>query len=332
MDKTFVLQSGALQPDDAGVAFNTSRPKAAASWGAIIAGAVVAVGMSLILFALGTGLGFASLSPWEGHGVGAKGFTIAAVIWLIVMQWVSSLFGGYISGRLRTRWIGTHVHEIFFRDTAHGLVTWALASLIVAALAASSVISGIGGAVRAASSAVGQAAGGQAAADNHSSALLDYGIDKLFRTVGTGASATAMPASSSASSAGSGGGSAVESGGSASGASSPATSAAQIVAARGEVNRVMLSSMTSGVSPDDRAYLVALVAARTGSTDSEAQRRVDNFLASVKQAVDAAKVDADAARHDAAEAAIYTALALLIGAFIASVSAALGGRLRDEHV
>jgi hypothetical protein len=301
MERTFVLQS-----DETGLAFNASRPKAAASWGAIIAGAVVATGISLILFALGTGLGFASLSPWPGRGVGAQGFTIAAVIWLIVMQWVSALFGGYIAGRLRTRWVGTHVHEIFFRDTAHGLITWALATLFVAALAASSVMSGIGGAVRAASSVVGQSTVGQTsvgqspAAGDHSSAFLDYGIDKLFRTVGSGSGAV--------------------------------TSAAEIQQAREEVNRVMMSSMMSGLSADDRAYLVALVAARTGSSDSEAQRRVDNFLAAVKQAVDSAKVEADTARRDAAQAAIYTALALLIGAFIASVSAAIGGRLRDEHV
>jgi hypothetical protein len=279
---------------------------------------VVAVGISLILFALGTGLGFASISPWQGHGVGVKGFTIAAVIWLIVMQWISSLFGGYIAGRLRTRWIGTHAHEIFFRDTAHGLVTWSLATLLVAALAASS--------------------------DTSSSVVLDYGIDKLFRTVGGGRAvggAAASGTSGGAAGAGTGTSSLVTSNPD----TSIAASSAEIAEARGEVNRVMLRSVTNGVTPDnrgvtpdegvtpdDRAYLVALVAARTGSTDSEAQRRVDNFLASVKQSVDSAKAAADAARRDAAEAATYTALALLIGAFIASVSAALGGRLRDEHV
>jgi hypothetical protein len=331
MERSFAMQSSAVHSDDVGVAFNASRPKAAASWGAIVAGAVVAVGISLIMFALGTGLGFASISPWQGHGVGVKGFTIAAVIWLIVMQWISSLFGGYIAGRLRTRWIGTHAHEIFFRDTAHGLVTWSLATLLVAALAASSVIAGIGGAVHAAS-------------DTSSSVVLDYGIDKLFRTVGGGRAvggAAASGTSGGAAGAGTGTSSLVTSNPD----TSIAASSAEIAEARGEVNRVMLRSVTNGVTPDnrgvtpdegvtpdDRAYLVALVAARTGSTDSEAQRRVDNFLASVKQSVDSAKAAADAARRDAAEAATYTALALLIGAFIASVSAALGGRLRDEHV
>jgi hypothetical protein len=318
MERSFAMQSSAVHSDDVGVAFNASRPKAAASWGAIVAGAVVAVGISLILFALGTGLGFASISPWQGHGVGVKGFTIAAVIWLIVMQWISSLFGGYIAGRLRTRWIGTHAHEIFFRDTAHGLVTWSLATLLVAALAASSVVAGIGGAVHAAS-------------DTSSSVVLDYGIDKLFRTVGGGRAvggAAASGTSGGAAGAGTGASSLVTSNSD----TSTAASSAEIAEARGEVNRVMLRSVANGVTPDDRAYLVALVAARTGSTDSEAQRRVDNFLASVKQSVDSAKAAADAARRDAAEAATYTALALLIGAFIASVSAALGGRLRDEHV
>src|SRR5580692_7150199 len=116
-----------------------ARAGSAASWAAIIAGAFVAASVSLVLFALGSGLGFASISPWPGHGVTAKAFAITTAIWLIVMQWVSSGFGGYITGRLRTRWIGTHTHEVFFRDTAHGLVTWAVATVLVAAAAAASV-------------------------------------------------------------------------------------------------------------------------------------------------------------------------------------------------
>ncbi len=340
-----------LQGEEADVAFNASRPKSAASWGAIFAGALVAVGVSLILFALGSGLGFASWSPWPDQGVGVKAFSIAAVIWLIIMQWISALFGGYIVGRLRTRWIGTHVHEIFFRDTAHGLVTWALATVIVAAIAASSVVSGIGGTVHAASSLVGQsmagatagaAAGASNAAASNTPASLDYGIDKLFRggSATGGIAATSGSATSTGVSASSTGVSAPGTGGSASnsGSSAPGTGATSgpgsstSAEPRAEIARIMMHSVSDGVSAPDRAYLVSLVAARTGVSDAEAQQRVDDFLASVKQAEDKVKADADAARKDAAEVSIYTALALLIGAFIASVAAALGGRLRDEHV
>jgi hypothetical protein len=99
-----------------------------------------------------------------------------------------------------------------------------------------------------------------------------------------------------------------------------------------EVARIMMHSVSDGVSGADRTYLVGLVAARTGVSNAEAEQRVDDFIAAVKQAQDKVRADADAARKDAAEVSIYTALALLIGAFIASVAAALGGRLRDEHV
>jgi hypothetical protein len=85
--------------------------------------------------------------------------------------------------------------------------------------------------------------------------------------------------------------------------------------------------------PDaDRAYLVDQVAARTGISQAEAQTRVDNFISTVMQAQEKLKADADAARKAAAQASIYLALSMLIGAFIASVAAAVGGRLRDEHI
>lgn len=126
------LREGTL-PLDEGMRL---RAGPAASWGAIFAGAVVAVAISVILLVLGAGLGFASISVWPGLGVPGSTFTIAGVIWLIVTQWLSAAIGGYIAGRLRHRWLATHAHEVFFRDTAHGLVTWAVATMAVAATAA----------------------------------------------------------------------------------------------------------------------------------------------------------------------------------------------------
>ena len=294
---------------DAGSAFNASRPKSAASWGAITAGALVATGVSLILAALGTGLGFASMSPWAGRGVGAGTFTVAAAIWLIVMQWVASLFGGYITGRLRTRWIGTHAHEIFFRDTANGLVMWALSTVVVAALLASSVAAGISGGAKAVSSVV--AAGAQGAAQGAgssegASSALTYGVDKLFRA--------AAPA-----------------GGAPDESTRPGGAAAGDP--RVEAGRILVNDLAMGTVPDaDRTYLARLVATQTGVSQADAQARVDALIASANDAAAKAKAAADAARSDAAEVSIYTALSLLIGAFIASVSAAIGGRLRDGHV
>src|ERR1700761_2567895 len=119
--------------------------RSAASWSAIFAGTVVAIAISVVLFALGSGLGFAAVSPWQSQGVSATTFAVTTAIWFIVVQWLSSAAGGYLAGRLRTRWIGTHAHEVFFRDTAHGFVTWALATVLVAGLVVASVTSTIGG-------------------------------------------------------------------------------------------------------------------------------------------------------------------------------------------
>jgi hypothetical protein len=267
--------------------------KSAASWPAIIAGAFVAASATLILFALGSGIGFASLSPWNNHGVSVTTFAVTGAIWLIVTQWIAAALGGYIAGRLRTRWVGTHTHEVFFRDTAHGLITWAVATVLVALVFTSSLMSGVGAAGHAVTAAATATAAGAAS----NPAVSAYSVDKLFRPSGSG------------------------------GAASPAADP------RIEATRIAANAVTNGNIPDaDKAYLVDQVAARTGVSQADAQARVDAFIASVTQAEATIKADADKARKAAAQASIYLALSMLIGAFIASVSAALGGRLRDEHL
>ena len=103
-------------------------------WAAITAGALAAVGVSIILFTLGSGLGLSGANPWSFVPQVVATFTIGAGIWLIVMQWLSSALGGYLAGRLRKKWVGVRTDEVFFRDTAHGLLAWALATAIVALL------------------------------------------------------------------------------------------------------------------------------------------------------------------------------------------------------
>jgi hypothetical protein len=267
--------------------------RSAASWGAVFAGALAAVAASLILLSLGAGLEFASVSPWAGRGVSATTFNVTTAIWLIVTQWISACLGGYIAGRLRTRWIGTHAHEVFFRDTAHGLVTWALATVVVAGIAASSFTSLIGGGVHAAAQVAEDGAGGMTAAAN--SPVARYNIDKLFRS--------SRDASSS------------------------------VVDTHAEAEHILANAISTGTMADeDRMYLVSLIAQKSGVPQDDAKRRVDEFVTSVDDAKTKAMALADAARKVAAETAIYTALSMLIGALIASVSAVLGGRLRDEHV
>jgi hypothetical protein len=87
------------------------------------------------LVVLGSAVGLGSVSVWPGVGARPAAFTIGAGVWLIVTQWLAAAVGGYMAGRLRTRWHGLHTDEVFFRDTAHGFVTWALATVVIAIIA-----------------------------------------------------------------------------------------------------------------------------------------------------------------------------------------------------
>jgi hypothetical protein len=277
-----------------GVTDQAAAPvKSTASWAAISAGAFVAIAVSLVLFALGSGLGFASISPWDGQGPSMTTFAVTTAIWLLVMQWVSSAVGGYIAGRLRSRWMGTHPHEVFFRDTAHGFVTWAVATVVVAGVLASSVLFALGGAANVATTVAASAA--QGAAGTATPSYL-YGMDRLLRPADTAAARSGPDV-------------------------------------RPEVTNVIVQAVaTNGaVSDADRTYLASLVAARTGISAQEAQTRVNDFISTANQAKDNVKAAADAARKAAAKTAIFTALALAVGAFIACLTAALGGKIRDEH-
>jgi len=94
--------------------------QSAVSWAAVAAGAVAAAALTLALLAFGAGMGFSSISPWSNSGVSAETFKIGAGIYLVVMAMLSSTIGGYVAGRLRTKWTGLHTDEVAFRDTAHG--------------------------------------------------------------------------------------------------------------------------------------------------------------------------------------------------------------------
>jgi hypothetical protein len=285
------------QSFDAAVEQPSSR--SAIAWPAIIAGAFVAVGATLILVGLGSGLGFAVISPWPDHGVSATAFTITAAIWLLITQWLSAGMGGYIAGRLRTRWVGTHMHEVFFRDTAHGLVTWAVATALVAVVAAGSVASATrGGAHAISEAAAAEMHGGEHGMPSPMFAGIDgYNLDQLFRS------------------------------------SSLAPHEAAGADPRQEAAHIAAHAVATGtVSDNDRKFLAETVSARTGVPPAEAQKRADDFVATILNAATKAKADADLARKVAAETSLYIALSLLIGAFIACVAAALGGQQRDLHV
>ncbi|MGE0212625.1 MAG: hypothetical protein AB7S41_13095, partial [Parvibaculaceae bacterium] len=129
----------------------TESSRAAVAWGPIIAGALVASTATSILMLLGAGLGLTAVSPWTGSGFSATTVAVSAAIWLIIVQWLSSAMGGYLTGRLRTKWVAIHSDEVFFRDTAHGFLAWALATLLVVGVMGSSLSSALGTGVQAAS-------------------------------------------------------------------------------------------------------------------------------------------------------------------------------------
>jgi hypothetical protein len=111
------------------------------SWAAVAGGAFVAAALSLILLSLGTGLGFSAVSPWSNSGASAAAIGSGAIVWLILTQVLASALGGYLGGRLRTKWAGVHTDEVYFRDTAHGLLVWAVGMVITAGFLASSAAS-----------------------------------------------------------------------------------------------------------------------------------------------------------------------------------------------
>src|SRR5271170_5219503 len=253
------------------------------SWGAIIAGAFVAAALSLALLALGTGIGFSAVSPWANAGASASAIGWGAIIWLVLMELLASSIGGYLAGRLRTKWVGVHTDEVYFRDTAHGFLVWAVGLVITAAFLASAVAS-VGRNARAEATPVESSS---ATASRSTFSPNAYLVDSLLRTT------------------------------------PPRTSPDDAVI-RSEVGLILVNGLREGNIPaTDKSYLVQVVAARTGISEPDAEKRVDDTFAQATQA-------ADAARKAVAHSMYWTFLALLLGAFSASFAATIGGKQRDS--
>ena len=278
----------------------------AVSWGAIIAGAVVASALSLALLMLGAGIGLVSVSPWSNNNVSVATFGILAAAWFIAVQLFASGVGGYLAGRLRTRWVSVHTDEVYFRDTAHGLIVWGVGAIVTAWLL--DVRRRVGGersrarwrlrlrGRRNRGCGTGCQVAGQAASSEGSSAA--YFTDMLFRT------------------------------------DRPDTSG-DSAAARAEVGRILATDALSGEMPAaDKTYVAQVVAARTGLSQADAEKRVSDVVEQAKnaknKAIDAAKTAADAARKTGVYVALWAFISLLIGAFSASYMATVGGRVRDD--
>jgi hypothetical protein len=269
----------------------------------VIAGAVAATAITLILLMVGSGLGLTMVSPWSQQSSSAVTVGVTAAVWLIVVQWLSAGIGGYLTGRLRTKWTSVHTYEVFFRDTAHGFLSWALATILVAGLLSSAVSSVISAGTQATATLAGSAAGaaGATAASSASSSTSSfspaYYTDALLR-----------PSKPQA---------------------TPAGDSNENVSA--EVSRILVNGAVQGeISPDDRTYLQQVVASRSGLSDADAKARVDTVLKRIDDAKVATQQAADKARKGASVVALLGAVSLLVGAFIAGVGGAIGGRQRDE--
>lgn len=286
----------------------------AVSWGAIIAGAAAAAALSLILLMLGTGLGLSSVSPWSQSGISAATFGVSTILWLAATQLLASGMGGYLAGRLRTKWVSAHTDEVFFRDTAHGFLAWALASLVTAALLTSTIAAIIGGGAQLGATVANSGAEALAATagprTGSSVGSGDYLVDSLFRAdTYSGTSATVSTGSTG---------------------NSDATS----IASTAEAGRILANGVRNGALPaEDARYLGQRVAQRTGLAAPDAEKRVLDTYArlqtEVRNAEASAKAAADKARKASAHAALWLFIALLVGAFVASLCATFGGRQRD---
>lgn len=346
-------ERGAVAPDVAVINETTvvpTAPESAVSWGAILAGAVAAAALSLILLILGVGLGLSSVSPWSFEGVTKESFGWGTIVWLTFTALAASGLGGYLAGRLRSKWTRLHGDETYFRDTAHGFVSWAVATLLTAGLLTSAIGGVLGAGAKVAGATAGAAAStaGVAAAGAGSAVAMDggqgdlgYWVDSLFRRMpGSDAGPGAAPVDPAAPPV------------------APAGATAPMVAGapaprmvppprpmpgpgmgdrrevRAEVNRIIVSSLKAeGLSPADQQYLGQLIARETGMSQAEAEARVTDIQTRMRAALEDAKNTAKQAADDARKATAYAALwlfiTLLIGAFVASLTATWGGRRRD---
>jgi hypothetical protein len=291
---------------------NIRSRSSAVSWGAVAAGAAAAAALSLILLILGVGLGLSSVSPWATEGVTASTFGLSTILWLTLTQLAASAMGGYLAGRLRTKWSDVHTDEVYFRDTAHGFLAWAVATLATAALLSSVIASILGNGAQAGAALVGGAAGGAAGAmrsatgsgddrgNDSGNDAMGYFVDALFRRD----------------------------------TATPETTERVTGKETQEVSRIFMHVGRSQPMPaEDIRYVGQIVAQRTGLSQPSAEKRVNDIFAQVqakaREVEAAARAAADKARKASAYSALWLFISLLVGAFFASLAATFGGRQRD---
>jgi hypothetical protein len=240
---------------DAVIVESDTPPASAVSWPAVIAGGFVAGAITLLLLALGAGIGFSVVSPWSASPdiTSTKAATVAG-IYMCVTAVMASALGGYLTGRLRVRWAGTLSDEVYFRDTANGLLAWAFATVMGAALLGSAATSITGAAASSASAALATSKAGDR------DVAAPY-IDRLFRP-----DYAALR-----------------------GAPPQAVAGRDLAADREAARRLLVPGRDRALAGEDRQYLVQMVSARTGLSPADAEQRVTTVDNEMRAALDQAR-------------------------------------------
>lgn len=220
------------------------------SWAAVIAGAFVTAALWLILLALGSGIGLASVSPWSNVGASAATIGGAAIFWMIVVQFIASATGGYLAGRLRIKWATIHTDEVYFRDTAHGFLAWAV-SLVATAAFLASAATALVSPVESRSPALTARANNNAAETSSGLDSSEYYLDSLFRSDHPNPDRANVPA---------------------------------MIEARLVFYHALRQK---NLPPADRTYLARLVTAKTGLPQAEAEERVSRVFTQLQQEINA---------------------------------------------
>jgi hypothetical protein len=284
-------------------------------WGPVFAGGAMAAAVSFVLLTFGAAIGLSFVSPWSNAGASTRVIASIAIFWTMAQQIGAAMIGGYIAGRMRSRWGELNEHEVEFRDGLHGGLVWAVGLIIAAGLAFSTV----GAVAKSGLDAVGRAA--SIAAENPD--VLGYQADVLLRSAGVRvAAAPSSPASPSSAT-----------------AQAATPSATSLTSAppqagtnqqRDEIVRILGKSVAAGgLSDQDSSYLSALVSQRTGLSQADAEKRVRDAYA---EASHATKEAADKARRAAILTGFVTATGLLVALAAAWWAAQRGGHHRDNSI
>jgi hypothetical protein len=250
-------------------------------WGPIVAGAIAAAALALVLhsFALAIGLSVSSTAPtWRDASLA---LVMLSGLYVILAALAAYGLGGYVAGLLCWRTTPAAPDEVEFRDGMHGLLVWALATLLTAV---------IGLAIAQPLTRLAAPSGGSAGASTSVGGenLIAYELDRLFRAERRPNTDLDYP--------------------------------------RAEAARILLTTASHrGMLPEDRTYLVRLVAAQTGLAQPDAERRVDDVAARAKENI-------ARARKSAVILAFAAGAAALLGAAAAWFAACAGGRVRDGEL